>query len=563
MSYFKKLRHNTIIFIGFAITLLVLYLSWLPDPNIGLLPIFPSWLGKWTNENGNIRTSIPFILLGLIAEIIALENRNVKTKRTIALIVLILLVVIAELGQLLMPRRTFDFSDIAWGIVGSTIGMLLGIILKTLLGTPPKYNVMRILIYGINYSPELTGIGKYTGEMASWLVKQGHDVSVITAPPYYPEWKVHKVYSRKLWHKEIFDGVKVYRCPLYVPNNVTSLKRIIHEFSFLASILPIWILTLFQKKYDVVFCISPPFHLGLLPLLYAKIRGAKFINHIQDLQVDAAKDLGMIKNKRFLDIMFKIEKYIFDSGNFVSTISTGMQRKIRNKGIEEEKQFLFPNWVDETIIYPLSKEQSLKSEFGFQEHDRIILYSGNLGEKQGLEIIIEIAKLLVDKKNIHFVISGSGGGKEKLIKMVEESGLKNIAFYPLQPYEKLSALLAMADLHLVLQKKSASDLVMPSKLTGILAAGGCALVTAAPGTSLYHIVHKYDMGILVEPESISALRDAIEKALSINLDEIRNNARSYAEKYLSKNSILSDFERQLYEIIGTRTQKMIPESSDI
>lgn len=422
---------------------------------------------------------------------------------------------------------------------------------------------MRILIYGINYAPELTGIGKYTGEMATWLTKKGHEVTVITAPPYYPEWKVQKSYKGKFWQTENMDGITVYRCPLYVPKNVTSLKRIIHEFSFLASIFPIWILTLFQKKYDIVFCISPPFHLGLLPLLYAKIRGVKFVNHIQDLQVDAAKDLSMIKNKRFLDVMFKTEKYIFDTGDFVSTISTGMQRKIRNKGVEEEKQFLFPNWVDETMIYPLSKEQSLKSEFGFQEHDRIILYSGNLGEKQGLEIIIEVAKLFIDQKKIHFVISGSGGGKEKLIKMTEESGITNVKFYPLQPYERLSALLAMGDVHLVLQKKSASDLVMPSKLTGILAAGGCALVTASPGTSLYHILHKYDMGILVEPESIPALRDGIEKALSINLDVIKNNARTYAEKYLSKNGILSNFEHQLYKVIAAKRSAKIPEKTNI
>lgn len=407
---------------------------------------------------------------------------------------------------------------------------------------------MRILIYGINYAPELTGIGKYTGEMATWLAGQGHDVSVVTAMPYYPEWEVHKSYKGKLWHKEMLDGVKVYRCPLYVPKNVTSVKRIIHEFSFLASILPIWFLTLFQQKYDVVFCISPPFHLGLLPLLYARIRGSKFINHIQDLQVDAAKDLGMIKNKRFLDIMFSTEKYIFDTGDFVSTISTGMQRKISEKYIDEDKLFLFPNWVDENAIYPLTKDQSLRREFGINNDDKIILYSGNLGEKQGLEIIIEVARSFTKRKDVHFIISGTGGGKERLIRMAEEHNLKNIKFYPLQPYEKLSALLAMADIHLVLQKKSASDLVMPSKLTGILAAAGCALVTAPPGTSLYHIIHRHQMGILVEPESAEALREGIENALSMNLDVVRNNARRYAEKYLSKNGILREFEEKLTTI---------------
>jgi colanic acid biosynthesis glycosyl transferase WcaI len=418
---------------------------------------------------------------------------------------------------------------------------------------------MKIIIYGINYAPELTGIGKYTGEMASWLAKQGNEVTVVTAPPYYPEWAVHKSYRGKSWTKEYTDGVTVYRCPLYVPKNVTSLKRIIHEFSFVASIIPIWLLTFFQKKYDVVLCISPPFHLGLLPMLYAKLRGARFINHIQDLQVDAAKDLGMIKNESFLNLMFGIEKFIFDTGDFVSTISTGMQKKIRHKYIDEDKTFLFPNWVDENVIYPLPKEQSLRSEFGLSHDDKVILYSGNLGEKQGLEIIIEVASHFISRRDVHFIISGSGGGKDKLIKLAEDHGLDNIKFYPLQPYEKLSALLAMADIHLVLQKKSASDLVMPSKLTGILAAAGCALVTALPGTSLYHVIHRHQMGILVEPESVSALTRGIENALVMNLDTIRDNARQYAEKYLSKNGILAEFENRLRRMVGKKAAIPVPE----
>jgi colanic acid biosynthesis glycosyl transferase WcaI len=412
---------------------------------------------------------------------------------------------------------------------------------------------MKIIIYGINYAPELTGIGKYTGEMASWLAKEGHEVTVVTAPPYYPEWQVHKTYKGKWWSKENREGVTVYRCPLYVPKNVTSAKRIIHEFSFLAGFFPVWLLTFLQKKYDVVLCISPPFHLGLLPLLYAKIRGVKFINHIQDLQVDAAKDLGMIKNKRFLDLMFGTEKFILDKGDFVSTISTGMLKKIKRKYIEESKTFLFPNWVDEDFIYPLPKEESLRKEFGIPEGDRVILYSGNLGEKQGLEIILEVARHFTKRKDVHFIISGTGGGKDKLVKQAEEHGLTNIRFLPLQPYEKLAALLATADIHLVLQKKSASDLVMPSKLTGILAAAGCALVTALPGTSLYHLIHRHQMGILVEPESTLALTQGIEDALLMNLDTLRENARKYAKKHLSKNNILSEFEEQLISIVEERS----------
>lgn len=408
---------------------------------------------------------------------------------------------------------------------------------------------MRILIYGINYSPELTGIGKYTGEMGAWLAAQGHDVTVVTAPPYYPEWQVHGDYKGKWWHKEIKEGATVYRCPLYVPKKVTSLKRIIHEFTFLAALLPVWLLTLFQKKRDVVICINPPFHLGLLPLLYSKLRGSKLVTHIQDLQVDAAKDLGMIKNEVFFNVMFATERFILEKSDVVATISDGMQKKIELKGIVSSKIWQFPNWVDETVIYPLSLEKSLRDEFGLKLTDKVILYSGNLGEKQGLEIIVEVAEHYKTRNDIHFLISGTGGGKEKLVQLVKEAGLTNIQFHRLQPYSKLSALLATADIHLVLQKKSASDLVLPSKLTGILAAGGFALVTAPPNTSLYNVIKQNELAFLVEPESAGALKESIDLALATDLKPYRTRARSYAEKSLSKESILASFQDKLLRLI--------------
>jgi len=121
---------------------------------------------------------------------------------------------------------------------------------------------MKILICGINYAPDLTGIGKYTGEMGSWLAKNGHTVEVITGMPYYPQWQINSTYKKRWWHKEYIDGVKVYRCPLYVPRKVSSFKRIVHEFSFVLSTLPVWIKKLFSPKYDIVISISPPFSFG-------------------------------------------------------------------------------------------------------------------------------------------------------------------------------------------------------------------------------------------------------------------------------------------------------------
>jgi colanic acid biosynthesis glycosyl transferase WcaI len=404
---------------------------------------------------------------------------------------------------------------------------------------------MKILICGINYAPDLTGIGKYTGEMGSWLAKNGHTVDVITGMPYYPQWEIDAAYKRKWWHKEFIDGARVYRCPLYVPRKVSSLKRIVHEFSFVLSTLPIWIKKIFSKKYDVVISVSPPFHLGILPLLYSKLRGTKIITHIQDLQVDVAKELCMINNRRLLNVMFAMEKFILKGSAVVTTISKGLMKKIKDKGIAASNCTLFPNWVDENIIRPIEKQKSLRHEFGLSQEQKVILYSGNLGEKQGLENIIEAAKYFREDPLVKFVIVGSGGGEMKLKEAVHEAGLINIQFHPLVSYEKLPALLAMADIHLVLQKKNAADLVMPSKLTSILAAGGCPLVTASAGSTLYKLIRKNEMGIVVEPDDHHSLAQGIRFALDNSLEKFRNNSRYYASKYLSKEAILRKWETVL------------------
>jgi len=152
---------------------------------------------------------------------------------------------------------------------------------------------LKILIYGVNYAPELTGIGKYTGEMSEWLAEQGHDVRVVTAPPYYPEWKVSNAYASGFYRKEQVNGVEVYRCPLYVPAKPSGMKRIVHLASFALSSLPIMLKQVFWKP-DVVMVIEPPLFCAPTAWTVARLSGGKCWLHIQDFEVDAAFELGII-----------------------------------------------------------------------------------------------------------------------------------------------------------------------------------------------------------------------------------------------------------------------------
>lgn len=412
---------------------------------------------------------------------------------------------------------------------------------------------MRILIYGIYYTPDLTGISKYTGEMAEWLAIKGHQVEVITAMPFYPEWKIKEDYRWKIWHTENINRVKVHRTPFYVPKKVTGKTRILHDFSFLISSQIHWFKKIFQP-FDIIISISPPFHLGLPALFYGFLKRVPVIYHIQDLQIDIARDLNIINNNKILNFLFKVERFILNKCAKVSSISVGMINKIKAKEIEKGKVIFLPNWVDTNFIKPLPKKDSLKLEWGFKDEDKIILYAGNLGEKQGLEMLIDVAHQLKDK-NIHFLIVGEGGIKTKLLKQVEKLGLPKVHFYPLQPYEKLSALLASADLHLILQKKTASDLVMPSKLISILSAAGVAIVTAEEGSSLFEVVAENEIGIIVEPENTQALIEGILLGLESDLNKYKKNAQEYARKYLSKENILKQFESDLESILLNKKLK--------
>jgi len=402
---------------------------------------------------------------------------------------------------------------------------------------------MRILVFGINYAPELTGIGKYTGEMCEWLAQQGHQVEVITSMPYYPEWKVRKAYQGRWWFTETINNVKVRRTVFYVPEKVTGATRMVHEFSFLLSSSVWWFKALF-KKYDLVISPYPPLIIGIWPYLYSLFNKTKWVFHIQDLQVDAARDLGLIKNNRLLNILEQIEKFFLRKSDYVSSISEGMKKKILEKGIPVEKYIMLPNWVDTNFIRPVSKADSLRGELGFEQKDIIILYSGNMGEKQGLEAVIPMAKFFADRLDVKIVLAGEGAAKERLMRETESNNLKNISFLPIQPYEKLSAFLAIADFHLVLQKKAASDLLLPSKLLSILSAGGCAVVTAVENSSLYNMIAETNAGWLAEPENTEDLIRILEKAINSTSENglKKENARKYALKHLNKDEILEDFQ---------------------
>jgi colanic acid biosynthesis glycosyl transferase WcaI len=398
-----------------------------------------------------------------------------------------------------------------------------------------------LIVYGINFAPELTGIGKYTSDMVDWLVENNVKCTVVTSFPYYPYWQIQKPYKGFFYKKEVNNNglLTIYRCPMYVPKKATGFKRILHEASFLFSSFFVFVILIFKPKIATIFCVAPPFHLCLVAIIYKFIKGATITYHVQDLQIEAAKKLNMVKGKMLLTIFSKIELYIFKNVDEISSISKNMISKLVTQSNKEV--FFFPNWVDNKAFYPLKNSKLNRKNWGFAENDKIVLYSGSIGEKQGLNQLIELAQFYKINTQIKFIVASSGSYSIKLQSEVNELNITNIYFLPLQPKEVFNEFLNIADVHLILQKKNAADLVMPSKLTTIMAIGGLAIVSCEKGTELYELINDNKLGILVEPENTNDLKYSIEKTLNNNYNEIRLNARNFAMNALDKEIILNKF----------------------
>lgn len=398
---------------------------------------------------------------------------------------------------------------------------------------------MKILLYGINYSPELTGAGKYSGEMAAWMTRQGHEVRVITAPPYYPDWKVWQGFSSWRYSVTRTDGISVYRCPLYVPARPTTLKRLLHLASFSLS-SSVVVVGQVRWKPDVIILVVPTLFCALQSLLLAKLSGATSVLHIQDYEVDAMFELGSTGKGGVRSVGVYLESLVLKAFDRVATISSAMISRARTKGVNAAKLLMLPNWSEVSRFRNVPRSPELLQRLGVDSTQRVLLYSGNLGDKQGLELLVEAAEHLAHREDLTFLIVGEGASRQRLMDDVKSRALTNVVFAPLQPYADLPALLASADCHLIVQKRGVADLVLPSKLTNILAVGGNAVITATADTTLGQLCDEYPgIAIRVEPESVPALVAGIETCLAMAVPN--SIAMGYATDFLDKERILSRF----------------------
>ena len=406
---------------------------------------------------------------------------------------------------------------------------------------------MRILVYSPYFAPELISIGKYNAEMVEWLVARGHDVRVVTAAPHYPNWRVGAGFSAARYTRETWQGASVWRCPVWIPPRPGGAARTLYAVSHMLSSLPVLLRQALWRP-QVLISVEPPLLSFLPALIGARVCGAKTLLHVQDLEVDAAFDLGVLRGERARRWALKLERALLRRADLVSTISTRMAERLCGKGLAADGVLIIPNWADELPADPPGFR--FRESLGIPAAHRIAMYSGNMAGKQGLETIVQAARLLQHRSDIWFVLIGDGPSRPDL--QASAQGLAQVRFLPLQPLSHLGATLRAADVHLLPQRAAAADLVMPSKLGGMFASARATVAGAHPGTEVANVLQ--DKGLVVPPEDALAFATAIE-ALCDDPEraaQMGTRAQAWARSELTRAAVLGRLEAALARLCASR-----------
>ena len=407
---------------------------------------------------------------------------------------------------------------------------------------------MRVAMLGINYRPEETGIAVFNTGRCEYLAERGHDVTMFTGFPYYPRWRVPDAYRGRLVAEETRRGVRIVRSWLYVPGEVTTLRRMIHEASFVASAT---LRAFAGRRPDLLVTVSPPLGLALSSVLLKRRWGVPYVFHVPDLQPDAAVDLGMIRAGRLVRLLYRVERLAYQHAALVSTLTPAMRSRIVAKGIPAEKVALFPDWADPALFdLPLAgAARDVRQALGLDDR-LLVVHAGNMGVKQGLEVVLGAAAGA--DRDVSWVLVGDGAVRPALEREAAARGLPSVRFLPLQPEATFLELLATTDVALVTQQRTVADIVFPSKILTLLAAGRPTVASVGASSEVARVVREAGAGLVVPPEDPAALRDAVRRLRDDPGARARMGAagRAYARVHWDRTRILPAMEARLREVAG-------------
>ena len=388
----------------------------------------------------------------------------------------------------------------------------------------------RILIITQWFDPEPTFKGIL---FAKELVSRGFEVEVITGFPNYPGGNLYDGYRLKFIQKEIIDDVLVTRVPLFPSHDKSKLGRVFNYLSFGFSSLMYGLF--FSKRADVIYAYHPPLTVGISALMIKTFRRVPVVLDIQDMWPDTLKATGMINNSRLLGSLSWVCSLIYSGVTKIVVLSPGFKDLLVDRGVSETKIEIIYNWADEKALRTTDNEtpKELDSIEGFK-----VLFAGNIGQAQGLNVILDAALLLKDDvQKLHFFILGRGLQVDDLKRRSIDLNLDNVHFLAAVGMEEVGAFLSSVDALLIhLNSDPLFEITIPGKTQAYMAIGKPIIMGVSGDAS--NLVSRADCGVCFEPENSVALAAAAKGLMlldPIDIQRLGENAEKfYDEQPFSK-----------------------------
>jgi len=405
---------------------------------------------------------------------------------------------------------------------------------------------MNILILSKYYKPELTGIAPFVTEISQFLASRGHQVTVITSFPHFPEWRVQQEYRGRFYSVETDENMRLIRCWTYVPRIPRAVRRIISDTIF--SIQCLVCVGFLFHRYDVVYVVSPPPTLAFAGFLLRFLFKSKVVVEVRDLVAEALTATQLIKSEVVNAFVDRLENFVLRRADAVSVLSSGFRENIARKGIPNERISLIPNWGHLNFSAVSTRHNVFRSTHGISDHMFIVMFSGAFGKKDNLRAILDAARDLQTDSDILITLIGDGIQKEELVRAAQEMHLSNVRFLPLQPNEMFPFQLAAADVLIASYYKAVIDFCMPSKILTYMSSGRPLIVAANDRSDTARVVAESKGGaLLIEPERPDKIRDSILSLYrSKELRErIGETGRKFVQEKFSRDAILPRYEELL------------------
>lgn len=410
---------------------------------------------------------------------------------------------------------------------------------------------MRILNLSAYYEPEKAASLYLFENINEAYVKAGHEVVLYAPMPTRGVSNdVYDEYKKKKYEKKYNCKLIIHRFSMFREGKNPVIRAMRYIFCNLIHLFK----GIFAGKFDVIVVASTPPTQGALAAILKKIKNISAVYYLQDIFPDSLVNARLTKKYSLIwKIGRIIEDFTYRNMDKIIVISEDMKKNLIEKGVSEDKISIIYNWVDEDAIIPISKEQNIIFDDLKLSRDLFyIVYAGNLGHAQNIEVILKTASKMLNFIDIKFLIFGSGAQEIYYKTMAQNMGLSNVIFYPLQPYTLVSQVYSLGEASIVSCKEDIGRGAMPSKTWSIMSAGTAVLANFDENTDLHNIVESNNLGIFTKAGDYEELKEAILKLYN-NRElclEMGKNGRNFILNNLTRKIGTSKYLDVINSIVG-------------